>query len=196
MHRGNFKMSESELIMDNKTLEYEGVFSVSELFSVVNETTDSLGYERQEKKSEQKVVPEGREFYIELRPYKFKTNYVSLMLKIKFRLTEVIDVEKTVKGITSEYQHGKVTFVLDAWSQTNYREHWNIKPWVYFMKTVINKYVYKLPLEEGFMNELGADAATVFDTIENHLKNFVYDKNIEKKEEIKHVENMPLLKKN
>lgn len=187
-------MVESELIIDNKEFNYTGIFSVKELFDLVNNHIDKLGYTRIEKKSEETVTPEGKEFYIELRPYKIKTNYITLMIKVKLHLTNVTDVDKEVQGIKQHFQQGNVKLVLDAWSITDYERRWNMKPWVFFMKAVINKYIYKFPSEEGFMNELGSDGNTIFNSIQDHLKNFVYEKGIEKKEELVKVNQVKMKK--
>jgi hypothetical protein len=188
-------MPESNLIIDNKEFRYSGIFSVTELLNKVNELIDQLGYQRFEKKSEEKITSKGREFFIELRPYKDKTNYVRLMIKIKLHLTNVTDVEKEVGGMKKTFQQGNVHLVLDAWSLTDYESRWGMKPFTYFLKAVINKFIYKFPMEEQFMSEIGSDGMALYYGIVDFLQNYVYEQGLEKKEEIVPVTEIPLEKK-
>ena len=59
-----------------------------------------------------------------------------------------------------------ITF--DAWSLTDYERRWGMKPWMYFLKAVIHKYIYKFPYEEGTIVEVAADTAYVYAQIKNY----------------------------
>lgn len=185
-------MAEFNLIIDNKELNYSGIFSVDDLLQKINQLLDQRGYQRVEKKSEETVTPEGKEFYLELRPFKAQTNYMRLWLKIKLHLTKVTDVTKEVQGRKRLFQQGDVHLVLDAWVMTDYEDRFGRKSFIYFLKAVINKYLYKFPLEEKFLREVGSDGMFLFTDVQNYLENYVYQTGIREKERLAPITTIPL----
>lgn len=163
---------EKNLVINNRQLTYQGIFLTDELFSTINRALEVRGYEKREKKTEEIVTEDGRKTYIELRPYKEKSNYAALMIKIKITLDKVTDIVETMHGIKHQFQRGDVEIVFDAWSLTDYEARWGMKPWAYFMKGIINKFVYKFPLERGFIGELGSDTAYIYAQIKNQLNSY------------------------
>lgn len=150
-------MTEKNLVINNRTLTYKGIFRVDELLSTINSALEKLDYQKQEKKSEETVFPSGRRTYIELRPFKIKTNYVTLMIKIKICLDKIIETTKIVDDVKRTFQQGDVTIIFDAWSITDYGSRWGMKPLFFFLKSVVNKYIYHFPLEESFTGKLVSD---------------------------------------
>ena len=158
-------MTEKNLIINNRTLTYKGIFRVDELFKTINDTLAELNYQKQEKKTEETVFPSGKKTYVELRPFKVKTTYVTLMIKIKISLNNIIEVVKEVDGVKRTFQQGDVIIGFDAWSVTDYVARWGMKPSFFFIKSFINKYIYHFPLEGSFIGELKADTTHLVDQI-------------------------------
>lgn len=158
-------MVEKNLVINNRILTRQGIFKVNELFHTINSALEKLGYQKQEKKSEETVFPSGKKTYIELRPFKVKTNYVALMIKIKINLDKVIETTKVIDDVKKTFQQGDVTIIFDAWSITDYGARWGMKPLFFFLKSVINKYIYHFPLEESFTAELKSDTGYLSDQV-------------------------------
>jgi len=153
---------EKALIINGREIRYKGIFRAEELFSAINQVIDQQGYEKREKKSEETVVEGGKRTYVELRPYKMISNYVRLMIKIKIILDNVTETAEVINGQKRLYQKGDVTIIIDAWSITDYAHRWGMKPWTFFMKGIIHKFVKKFPLEGGFTGELVKDVAHLY----------------------------------
>ena len=158
-------MVEKILVINHRTITHKGIFRVDELFNTINSALEKLGYQKQEKKSEETVFPSGKKTYVELRPFKIKTNYVTLMIKIKISLDKVIETTKEIDGVKKTFQEGDVNIVFDAWSVTDYAARWGMKPLFFFVKSVINKYIYHFPSEENFVGELKSDAGYLSDQL-------------------------------
>jgi len=167
-------MVEKNLIINNRTLTYKGIFRVNELLNSINSTLKEQGYQNLEKKTEETVFPSGKKTFIELRPFKIKTSYVTLMIKIKIYLNNIIEITKEVDNIKMIFQQGDVTIIFDAWSVTDYSKRWGMKPLFFFLKAVINKFIYHFPLEEGFIGELKSDTTLVYDQIKALLNLYKY----------------------
>jgi len=165
-------MVEKQLIINNRTINYKGIFLIDDIFNSINQSLTKLGYEKQEKKTEERVLPSGKSSYIELRPFKEKTSYVTLMIKIKINLNQVTEVVKEIQLYKRKFMQGEVVINFDAWSITDYENRWGMKPWAFFMKSLINKYFYPLPLESGFTGELVSDTNQISGNLQSLFKSY------------------------
>lgn len=168
--------AEKNLVINGRELKYQGIFRAEELFSALNRALEERGYEKREKKTEETVTTAGRKIYLELRPYKEKSNYAALMLKIKITLDEVTETTQEFQGHKQKFQQGQVEIVFDAWSLTDYEARWGMKPWAYFLKGLINKFIYTWPLEAGFTGELIGDTAYVYARAKKLLQSYQPEK--------------------
>ena len=162
---------EKNLIINNRELKHKGIFKVDDLFSTINKAIDSKGYTKREKRSEESVSEEGKNTYVELRPYKEKGNFTVLAIKIKISLDNVTETTKDVDGM-KKFQQGDLKIVFDSWVLTDYEDSWGMKPLVYFLKGVINKYIYTWPLEAGYPGELAGDTAYIYAQVKKLLNSY------------------------
>ncbi|MFH1683137.1 MAG: hypothetical protein ABIA37_05055 [Candidatus Woesearchaeota archaeon] len=167
-------MTEKNLVVDNKIITYKGIFRANEVLMTISDELKNLGYQEQEKKTEETVVPAGKSTYIELRPFKEKAAQMTLMIKIKIHFNNVVEVVKEVDEMKRRFQQGDVEIAFDAWSVTDYGKRWGMRPWFYFMKGFVNKYIYRYPLEAGFVGEVGADTEKIHDEVKALLNLYKY----------------------
>ncbi len=163
---------ERNLVINHRVLNYSGVFHVKELFELLNSTLLERGYTLRDKRNEEVVSEAGRNYYLEIRPFKDKTNYVALMQKIVIRLRNVTKTVQEFDGNQIIFDSGEIEIVFDAWSYTNYDSRWGMKPFVYFMKTLINQWFVHLPMESGFTGELVDDTGYIYGTIRDLLAGY------------------------
>lgn len=159
---------EKDLVINNRELRYSGIFRISDLFMTINRILDQKGYVKREKKSEELVTESGRKLYFELRPYLETTNYVTIMIKIKISIDDMTD--KVVDDI--KYQKGDIWIAFDAWFMTDSQSRWTQKPWVFFLKGMINKYIYTWPLEAGFRDKVTGDTAAIYGQLRTLFKSY------------------------
>ena len=167
-------MSEKYLVINGLQLNYKGVFEYSELMKTIFTAVESRGYRKHEKKHEETIKPEGKEIFIELRPLKTKTAYMTLMVKMRITLSNIQDIVVEVDGVPTNVQQGEINIVFDAWTTTDYENRWGNKAWFYFLKSLINKYVYTFPLESGFMGEVADDTRYVYNQVRSALGLYKY----------------------
>lgn len=163
---------EKDLVINGRELNYKGIFRAEELFRTVNLALNELGYEKREKKTEELVTEEGRKTLLELRPIKIKTNYVTLMLKIKILLNNVTETVEIMDGTKQKFQQGDVQLIFDAWYLTDYKDRWIMKPWNFFWKGLINKFIRPLQLENQLRDELVSDTCMVYNKVKNLFKSY------------------------
>ena len=163
---------ERNLVINNKELKYSGIFNPNDIFNAINKALKSKGYEKREKKTEELVSSEQRDNYIELRPIKVKSEITSLMIKIKITEDNVIDEKQSVNHVTKNYQNGNLTIVFDSWVLTDSEARWEMRPWYYFFKGVISKYIYNLKEEGRYKGELVQDTAYIHSKIKKLLNSY------------------------
>jgi len=163
---------ERELVINGREIKYKGIFRYDELFRLINDTLVNRGYDKQEKKSEELVTEKGRRTYVELRPYKIKSNYITLMIKIKIILDKVTETVKEYESGKKKFQQGDVNIIFDSWILSDYRNRWGSKPFIFFWKGIIRKLLYRWPLEDSFKNELVNDTVYINAQIKQLLKTY------------------------
>lgn len=177
---------EKKLVINNRELKYSGIFKVEELFSVINKALEERGYEKREKRSEEEVTEESKNIYLELRPYKMKTNYLALMIKLKIDLHNVVEILEHQADKAQKFQSGNIVVFFDAWVLTDHEARWGMKPLAYFIKGFINKFLYTYPLEGKAKGEVQADTAYIYGLVKKLLQSYGGEKeNILSEEEIR-----------
>ena len=163
---------EKFLRINNRQLSYKGIFRADDIFSTVNRALEEKDYTKKEKKSEETVTETGKRIYVELRPYRVITNYLTLMIKIKITLDNVTESPVEHKSEKRIYQQGDVLIAFDGWVLSNYHNRWGMKPWFYFLKGLMNKFVYKNPLEAETGGKLAQDTAYIYAKIKGLLNSY------------------------
>lgn len=167
-------MSQKSLIVNSLELNYKGAFSFDEFYRTLKKKTESLGYKFHEKRFEQFNGETGKNLFIELRPFKQKTAYAALTLKIRIDMRNVKDVSIEVDGVPTALQEGEIDILFDAWIMMHYNKRWNMSPLVWFAKSVINKWIYQFPLEGGFAGEVAADTHQIYQHVKAFLNLYRY----------------------
>jgi len=142
-------MPEREVVVDKLRLTYEGLFSVGELYKMIDEWFRWKGYDKRENKNIEIVKPEGKFIEIELEPWKKVTDYAKNVIKIRIQMNDIKEVEVEKDNTKLKLNQGKVHFVFDGFLETDYEARWEGKPIFYFIRTVFDKYFYK-PFTAGF----------------------------------------------
>jgi hypothetical protein len=169
----NYNAYEKTLVIDNKLLKYNGLFRADELFSAINKALESKGYTKREKQTEETVTEAGKKVYVELRPYKEVGNYAVLMIKIKINLDNITEAAEEVKEEKRIYQNGNINIYFDAWFLTDYYHRWEMKPIIFFLKGLVNKYLYKLPIEgDNIQGTVAGDTAYIFAQVKKLLNSY------------------------
>jgi hypothetical protein len=177
---------QKNLVVNNKQLDYQGIFRLNELVNIVNQALTEKGYTKREKKTEEIVTEAGRKTYFELRPFKDITEHETLMLKIKITLNQVTEVEEKVNGIPSKFQKGAINITFDSWLLMDYQKRWRMNPVFYFLKGIFNKYFYNTSMSGTLKGELTSDTAYVYSQIRQLLNSYkVETGKIKTEEEVK-----------
>ena len=161
-------MSEKRLVIDGLELHYEGLFDLNELLKAIDKFTAERGYAKAEKRRHETVTPSGKEFSMELRPFKVKTEYYTLLIKIRMNITGLKEVEVLEDSAKTKLNHGNISMIFDAWAVTDMKWRWGQKPIYYFFVILVDKFIYKF-FSEKYHGELIEDTYYIYDNIKSHL---------------------------
>ncbi len=162
-------MPEDNLIVNNERIQYEGVFSVSELYRLIDEWLLDKGYFRIEPKHVESARPEGKFVELELTPSKELTDYAKSLLKFRIQMSNLKDVTlETPEGKKQKLNQGTVLITMSGILQTDYQDRWESKPVFLFFRAIYDRYIYK-SLTGGFEGTIKSDIAQFKKTIAGFL---------------------------
>lgn len=165
-------MVETDLVVDAKELRYKGIFRVDELFKVINKSVEIKGYSKNEKRSEEVVTEAGRRIFLELRPKKEVGPGAFLLIKIRITLDSLTEKIELVSGQKRNVHHGDVLIVFDGWLETKYEDRYHQAPIRFFIKGLINKYIYPILPEGKYKGEVISDINFIESELLKSLKVF------------------------
>lgn len=157
-------MSEREVLIDKMRLTYEGLFDVVELYKLIDRFFKEKGYDKLERHNSERVTAEGKFIELELEPWKKITDYVKNVIKLRIVMSDVTEVVVKKDNVKVKLNKGKIKMVFDAYTETDYENRWEGKPLFFFMRTILDKFIFK-PYTAGYRKNVMDDA--------NHLYNKV-----------------------
>ena len=137
-------MTEKKIVIDKLRLSYEGLFSVVELYKIIDTFLREKGYDKRERVHQERVLPEGKYIELEIEPWKKYTDYVKSEIRTRIIMKDVKEVEIERDKMKVRLNQGKVQFVFDGYLTTDYEGRWEQKPIFFFLRTIFDKYVYKI----------------------------------------------------
>ena len=161
-------MVEKNLVVHGLELKYKGVFDLNKLLSKIDSLIAEKGYKRVEKKRREYVMEKGKEFSIELRPVKKKTDYHDLMIKIRINIVNLQDVEIVVDDIKKKMHQGEVDIIFDGFTYTDYKGRWEQTPWYWFVRSMLERIFFQVHTGK-YVGELIEDVHYFYNEVRAHL---------------------------
>ena len=144
------------------------MFDVNNLLKEIDKNTAERGYGKGEKRREEIVTPSGKEFRMELRHVKVKTQYYALMIKMRIEITNLKEVEVLRDKLKTKLNEGNVSILFDAWTTTDFELRWEQKPLFFFLRMLFSKFVYDVGTGK-FDSEVMDDTHFVHNNIKSYL---------------------------
>jgi hypothetical protein len=136
-------MAELKDIIQGRTISYKGLMSVKEVYRLVNTWLDEQGYNPFEENHVEQNFSDGKEITVVIKGEKELSDTAKIKWKTKlvFLNLESVKVQKTGRVITM--QNGSVKLSTNVQLQTDYDNTMDQTAFIYFLKVVIDKYVFK-----------------------------------------------------
>lgn len=161
-------MVEREPLVENYRIQYDGLFSVKDLYALIDEYFEEKGYDKREKKNIERVSQEGKFIEIEFEPWKKITDYAQSIIKVRLQMRDVKEVVVEKDGVKVKLNQGSVNVVMGAILQTDYENKWESKAMFFFLRVLFDKYVFG-----SYTAEYKAEIINDFNQLIYQIKSFL-----------------------
>ncbi|NQU79761.1 hypothetical protein HQ545_08400 [Candidatus Woesearchaeota archaeon] len=148
-------MVEKKILVDEESLDYEGLFNLFELYSIIDDFFKLKGYDKFEPLNEESVYPEGKDIHVILTPVKWHTDYVQKVLKIELMMHEIKEVETEIDKVKVNMNKGKIKILFSCYLHTDWEGRWEGRPVYYFIRSIFDKYIYRQHTHNFEMEVIG-----------------------------------------
>ena len=130
-------MTEVYIPVAGEKLEFEGLFSMKEVFRIIDKYFRLKAFDKKITFDEEYQTEKGKYIHIKTEHYKKVDSYVRLQTRLWIYANELVDVEKEVDGVKIKTQKGKLSITFDSSLQTAYFGLMADKKPMYFLFRVL-----------------------------------------------------------
>ena len=152
-------MVETYFVVKKQTIKYKGILNVDELYLHIDEWLHSKGFDKVETKTEEHVEKDGKYVQLKLEPFYKFNDYCKEVLRINIHMNNIKDTVVNIDGHKINMQEGNVTIDTDGIFVTDYENRWESRPFYFFIRSLIDKYIYRIYNQkyEAILKETMAD---------------------------------------
>jgi len=161
-----------------ENLSYEGYFSMSDVFKILDKYYRTKGFDKKIVFDEEYDGDNGKYIHVKTEYYKKTDTYVRLQSRLWIYANDLIEVETEVDGKKVLTNHGRLSITFDGHIQTEYFNRFDdTKPFYFMFKVLYEKYIAKDRIKyweevlRHITDELKAEISGYL-----NLKKFLYEK--------------------
>ena len=161
-------MSEKYLVVDQLKLTYEGLFDAHGVYKLIDGWFYEHGFDKNEKLNQEVITPNGKDIHLELRPWKKLTDYANKLINVRIYMKNIKEVEIERGKEKLKMNQGAVLIIFDATMQVDYEDKWDATPFLYFIRMMYDKYVYRRYMDQ-FEADLIDDLNRLYAQVKTYL---------------------------
>ncbi len=161
-----------------ETLSFEGLFSMKEVFRIIDKYFRSKAFDKKLVFDEEYHTERGKYIHVKAEYYKKTDSYVRLQTRLWIYANDLIEVEKEVDGVKIKTNQGKLNIMFDAFLQTDYFGIFDDTLPVYFLFRVLYEQYLNRPriaYWEGVLKHVTTELKTELAGYLN-LNKFLYER--------------------
>ncbi|MFH1307570.1 MAG: hypothetical protein ABIH72_01835 [archaeon] len=135
-------MSEKDVIFTGK-VKSSAIFDYKETYKFVYNALLDLSYFVEEKTYTEKITSAGKEIEIEWFAKRKISDYFRFLLKVKWRVMDLVDVEVEENGRKRKMNKGSVEVKITATLEKDYEHRWENNAFTKFMRGLYDKYIIR-----------------------------------------------------
>ncbi|RLE38894.1 hypothetical protein DRJ17_02575 [Candidatus Woesearchaeota archaeon] len=133
-------MAEEMIVVDHKTLDYQGLVDIPEFYKVVDGYFKRRGYDKKEALTAENVTETGKYMEVRLEPWKTLTDYAQSKFVIRIQFFDTKEVEIEIDKVKKRIHQAHVKIVTDAYLVTDYEGRWEENAFSFFIRTLMDRY--------------------------------------------------------
>ncbi len=161
-------MAELRTIMWKKKLSYSGLIDLKGVYRAAYDWLDEQGYAPYEEKHMEQNFEDGKEITVEIKGEKDLSDFAKIKWKTKLvalKLQETV-VERDNQRV--KMYKGEISFTTNVFLQTDYDKSFEQKAFLYFLRTVIDRYVFK-----SYINKAVDRSKDQYKKFHAHIKSYL-----------------------
>jgi len=164
----NSKMADVRIIVDHLKLDFKGIFDSKGLFKMIGDWFNNRGIQKREPKNFEQDLPDGKYIEYEIAYWKKVTDYNRFIYKIRALFFGLKKVDVMHEKKKMRLSQGRVLIYFDAYIEHDYENRWERLPFLIFLRTIFDKFVYKA-YTERFERRISFDAHDLYNEVEKFL---------------------------
>ncbi|MFW5865518.1 MAG: hypothetical protein ACOCU6_00305 [Nanoarchaeota archaeon] len=161
-------MAERRTIIDWKTVEYSGLISLRGLYRLINNRLTDLGYKPFDDFHQEQVFEDGKQILITIKGEKKLSDYAKIEWKSKLAFLNCQEVIIEKEGQKVKMHKGSTDIKTLLYLTTDYDKSFEQNPFQYFLRMIIDKFVFKSYLEKA-----ATKASKDYHRLESDIKRFL-----------------------
>jgi hypothetical protein len=161
-----------------ESLNYEGLFTMRELFRIIDKYFRTKGFDKKIIFDEEFTTEKGKYFHLKTEYYKKVDSYIRMQTRLWVYINDYVPVEKEIDGTKIKTAQGKISITFDAFLQTEYFGLMpDSKPFYFLFKVIYEKLLasqriqYWDNVSKHVINELKSEIASYL-----NLNKFLYER--------------------
>jgi len=135
-------MVEFYTALAGEQLNYEGLFSMKEIFRLIDTYYRTKGFDKKILFDEEYHTEKGKYIHIKTEYYKRMTNYNRLQTRLWIYAMDLNEVETEVEGKKVKIDQGKLSITFDAFLQTDaYKQFGDTVGWKFLFRVFYEQYI-------------------------------------------------------
>jgi hypothetical protein len=134
---------ERKIVVDHLGISYKGLFSVKELYRMIDFWFMEKGYTKHELRVDEDVSENGKKIYMCKDPYRKISDYIKYVIRTEIECDNVIEVDVEKDGRTVRMNQGECAIFITGYLTTDYEKKWEKNALFYFIRGLFDKYVWK-----------------------------------------------------
>ena len=137
-------MAERMTIVDGEKIVYKGLFDFRELYNLIDAYLWQKGFDKRIRKNEEHVTKDGKFVHVVMQPWKKISDYAKHEIKIDLSVHDAKEEIREIDGVKKKFTNGVVEATFWGYLVTDYEGRWEQRPEYFFLRTIFDKFVYKL----------------------------------------------------
>tara|TARA_Y100000294_G_C8495587_1_gene312639 strand:- start:105 stop:605 length:501 start_codon:yes stop_codon:yes gene_type:complete len=166
-------MAETKYVLKGLVVKYNGLFNIKAFYKFLDKFFKDYGYDKNEKVNEEKTHKGGKDIFLKLEPFRIVSDYAKNFIEVKVSMKDIKEVEIVKDDKKIKMNDGTITIDISCYLKTDLEGRWEQKPIFVFLRTLIDKFVYKFYL--GNMEaDLAKDTKELYHSIKSFLNLYKY----------------------
>ena len=167
-------MADIRTVVEDFRLDYEGLFNATELYRIIDQFFRERHYDKREATNQEHLKKDGSKYVeIELLPWKKYTEYLNSVVRIRWKMFDLREVEVKQHGRVVKLNKGRIQMIFTGFISTDYENKWEEGPLYYLVRVVYDKYVHREYREQH--HQLLKDIISMlYDQIQAYLNLYKY----------------------